>query len=137
MGDEDDEMKKFIETEMGKIKGKDLEVEKESEGSKYLSPEDAALQALPEHLKKSTFKKDQQMLSAQMLAGIPEVDLGIEVKIQNIERTERAKRDLLAKGEINTGGLAMARFVFLFWTALKLVSLYNHKIETKMSRNAN
>ena len=37
-------MKKFIETEMGKIKGKDLEVEKESEGSKYLSPEDAALQ---------------------------------------------------------------------------------------------
>ena len=42
--DEDDEMKKFIETEMGKIKGKDLEVEKESEGSKYLSPEDAALQ---------------------------------------------------------------------------------------------
>jgi len=107
--DEDDEMKKFIETEMGKIKGKDLEIEKESEGSKYLSPEDAALQALPEHLKKSTFKKDQQMLSAQMLAGIPEVDLGIEVKIQNIERTERAKRDLLAKGEINTGGLAMAR----------------------------
>merc|ERR1711928_192422 len=71
--DEDDEMKKFIESEMGKIKGKDLEVEKESEGSKYLSPEDAALQALPEHLKKSTFKKDQQMLSAQMLAGIPEV----------------------------------------------------------------
>ena len=49
--------------------------------------------------------------------------MGIEVKIQNIERTERAKRDLLAKGEINTGGLAMARFVFLFWTALKLVSL--------------
>ena len=42
--DEDDEMKKFIETEMGKIKGKDLEVDKESEGSKYLSPEDAALQ---------------------------------------------------------------------------------------------
>ena len=42
--DEDDEMKKFIETEMGKIKGKDLETEKESEGTKYLSPEDAALQ---------------------------------------------------------------------------------------------
>ena len=42
--DEDEEMKKFIETEMGKIKGKDLETEKESEGTKYLSPEDAALQ---------------------------------------------------------------------------------------------
>ena len=37
-------MKKFIETEMGKIKGKDLEAEQESEGTKYLSPEDAALQ---------------------------------------------------------------------------------------------
>ena len=83
-----------------------------------LCPFDAKdFQALPEHLKKSTFKKDQQMLSAQMLAGIPEVrpsltnvtiaqvDLGIEVKIQNIERTERAKRDLLAKGEISTGEL--------------------------------
>ena len=44
--DEDDEMKKFIETEMGKIKGKDLEAEQESEGSKYLSPEDAALQVI-------------------------------------------------------------------------------------------
>ena len=31
------------------------------------------------------------------------MDLGIEVKIQNIERTERAKRDLLKKGEITTG----------------------------------
>lgn len=100
--DEDDEMKKFIEVEMEKIKGRDVD-EEEEQGPKYLSPEDAALQALPQHLTKSTFKKDQQMLSAQMLTGIPEVDLGIEVKIQNIERTERAKRDLLKKGEITIG----------------------------------
>jgi len=100
--DEDDEMKKFIEVEMEKIKGTDVD-ENEDEGPQYLSPEDAALQALPKHLTKSTFKKDQQMLSAQMLTGIPEVDLGIEVKIQNIERTERAKRDLLRKGEISLG----------------------------------
>ena len=39
--------------------------------------------------------QDQQMISAQMLTGIPEVDLGIDVKIQNIERTERAKKKLL------------------------------------------
>ena len=32
------------------------------------------------------------MLSAQMLSGIPEVDLGIEAKIQNIERTEQVDR---------------------------------------------
>lgn len=100
--DEDDEMKKFIEVEMEKIKGTDID-EEEVEHPKYQSPEDAALQALPKHLTKSTFKKDQQMLSAQMLTGIPEVDLGIEVKIQNIERTERAKMELLKKGEITTG----------------------------------
>ena len=35
------------------------------------------------------------MISAQMLTGIPEVDLGIDVKIQNIERTEKAKKKLL------------------------------------------
>ena len=65
----------------------------------YLSPEDAALLALPEHLRRSTFKKDQQMLSAQMLSGIPEVDLGIEAKIKNIERTEQAKRRLIEEGK--------------------------------------
>lgn len=93
--DEDDEMRKFIETEMEKLKGRRDGEEEEDAGSQYLSPEDAALLSLPEHLRKSTFKKDQQMLSAQMLSGIPEVDLGIEAKIQNIERTEKAKRKLM------------------------------------------
>lgn len=35
------------------------------------------------------------MLSNQMLSGIPEVDLGIEAKIKNIEATEEAKLKLL------------------------------------------
>lgn len=35
------------------------------------------------------------MLSNQMLNGIPEVDLGIEAKIKNIEATEAAKEKLL------------------------------------------
>lgn len=39
------------------------------------------------------------MISAQMLTGIPEVDLGIDVKIQNIERTERAKKKLLEESK--------------------------------------
>lgn len=92
--DEDDEMRKYIETEMEKIKGGGEDEEKDPT-SQYMTPEDAALMALPEHLRKSTFKKDQQMLSAQMLTGIPEVDLGIEAKIKNIERTEQAKAKLL------------------------------------------
>lgn len=36
------------------------------------------------------------MLSNQMLNGIPEIDLGIESKIKNIEATEEAKQKLLA-----------------------------------------
>jgi hypothetical protein len=35
------------------------------------------------------------MLSNQMLSGIPEIDLGIEAKIKNIEATEEAKQKLL------------------------------------------
>lgn len=43
------------------------------------------------------------MLSAQMLSGIPEVDLGIESKIQNIERTEKAKRKLIEDAKMAGG----------------------------------
>ena len=35
-----------------------------------------------------------------MLTGIPEVDLGIDVKIQNIERTEKAKKKLLEESKM-------------------------------------
>jgi len=99
--DEDDEMRKYIETEMEKLKGGGQSEEEKDTTPAYLTPEDAALMALPEHLRKSTFKKDQQMLSAQMLTGIPEVDLGIEAKIKNIERTEQAKARLLRESEMN------------------------------------
>lgn len=39
--------------------------------------------------------RSEEMLSNQMLNGIPEVDLGIEAKIKNIEATEAAKEKLL------------------------------------------
>ena len=44
------------------------------------NPSDARfrLQAVPEHLRKSSNKKSEEMLSNQMLSGIPEIDLGIE-----------------------------------------------------------
>ena len=41
------------------------------------------------------FSRSEEMLSNQMLNGIPEVDLGIEAKIKNIEATEEAKERLL------------------------------------------
>lgn len=46
--------------------------------SNYCPPELAALQAVPSHLRNSTTHRSEEMLSNQMLSGIPEVDLGIE-----------------------------------------------------------
>ena len=61
--DEDEEMKKFIEAEMEKRRrknmGKDFFNSSESETTtiKYMTPEEAALAELPEHLKATTGKK--------------------------------------------------------------------------------
>lgn len=62
---------------------------------KYLSPEEMALLSLPEHLRISSSNRSEEMLSNQMLNGIPEVDLGIDAKIRNIEATEAAKEKLV------------------------------------------
>ena len=89
--DEDEEMRKVIESEMEKRRGKSVNQDEVEENS-YKSPEDKALLSLPEHLSKSTFTKNEEMLSSAMLSGIPEVDLGIEEKIRNIKATEEAKK---------------------------------------------
>lgn len=94
IGDTDEEMMKFIEEQLKKKKG--IEVDSKDEANKYLTPEEAAILALPAHLRESSTKKSEEMLSNQMLNGIPEVDLGIESKIKNIEATEEAKQKLLA-----------------------------------------
>lgn len=96
--DEDEEMMKYIEQELQKRKGLN-EANSESEAGqdpqKYLTPEEAALSALPDHLRQSSSHRSEEMLSNQMLNGIPEVDLGINAKIKNIEATEEAKQKLL------------------------------------------
>ena len=63
------------------------------------SAEEAALMSVPKYLKESmsSSKKSEDMLSNQILNGIPEVDLGIDVKIRNIEETDEAKRKLIEK----------------------------------------
>ena len=97
--DEDEEMMKYIEEQLSKRKCKTKEENEEGktqdDSAKYLSPEEAALQAVPEHLRASSTRRSEEMLSNQMLSGIPEVDLGIEAKIRNIEATEEAKLKLL------------------------------------------
>lgn len=100
--DEDEEMMKYIEEQLSKRKGKDtpdneikIDATKIAKFSKYCTPEEAALQAVPKHLRESSTQRSEEMLSNQMLSGIPEVDLGIEAKIKNIEATEEAKLRLL------------------------------------------
>uniref|UniRef100_A0A8B9ULF5 Hepatocellular carcinoma-associated antigen 59 n=2 Tax=Anas zonorhyncha TaxID=75864 RepID=A0A8B9ULF5_9AVES len=72
--DEDADMMKYIETELKKRKGI---VENEEQKVKLKNAEDS-LYELPENIRVSSAKKTEEMLSNQMLSGIPEVDLGIE-----------------------------------------------------------
>ncbi|XP_042868642.1 telomere length and silencing protein 1 homolog [Penaeus japonicus] len=92
--DEDAEMQKYIEENLAKRKGI-TSVEKQDDTPRHLTLEEAALHAVPDILRVSTTKKSEEMLSNQMLSGIPEVDLGLEAKIRNIEATEEAKQKLL------------------------------------------
>ncbi|KAG7477261.1 hypothetical protein MATL_G00092300 [Megalops atlanticus] len=91
--DEDADMMKYIETELKKKKGL---VETEEQKVKVKNAEDQ-LYELPENINVSSAKKTEEMLSNQMLSGIPEVDLGIDAKIKNIISTEEAKAKLLAE----------------------------------------
>lgn len=102
--DEDEEMMKYIELELNKRKGSKLlpgmssssqNIDIDNNPTKYLTPEEAALQSLPDHLRNSSTQRSEEMLSNQMLNGIPEIDLGIDAKIKNIEATEEAKQKLL------------------------------------------
>lgn len=91
--EEDAEMLKYVEEEVAKRKGHLQESGKDKYSSQ--NAEDS-LYALPEHLNVTTStKRSEDMLSNQMLSGIPEIDLGIEAKICNIEATEEAKQKLL------------------------------------------
>lgn len=59
------------------------------------SKEDLLYQ-VPEHINvRSKIMASEEMLSNQMLSGIPEVDLGIDAKIRNIEATEAAKQAVI------------------------------------------
>ncbi|KAA8592356.1 hypothetical protein FQN60_017811 [Etheostoma spectabile] len=89
----DRDMMKYIETELKKKKGL---VEAEEQKVKVKNAEDH-LYELPESIRVNSAKKTEEMLSNQMLSGIPEVDLGIDAKIKNIIQTEDAKARLLAE----------------------------------------
>jgi len=98
--DEEEEMNKFIETELLKRRG----IELISDGRQLASTklEDIVdpkhLYSLPgKYRVTSKIHREDGLLSAQMLNGIPEFDLGINSKLKNIERTETAKRLMVNK----------------------------------------
>ncbi|ESN92068.1 hypothetical protein HELRODRAFT_186177 [Helobdella robusta] len=95
--DEDAMMLNYVEEQMAKYNGaKEEEDEKKEESHNQSLSEDILFQ-LPESIKfhPSSKKKTEESISNQMLSGIPEVDLGIGVKIKNIEETEAAKQRLM------------------------------------------
>lgn len=104
--DEDADMMKYIEEELAKRRGQQTDVEQTTSAGEGGLDEKDVLFHVPEHLRKSSSKKSEEMLSNQMLSGIPEVDLGIDERIRNIEATEEAKlkliRDRLARKERET-----------------------------------
>lgn len=113
--DEDAEMQKFIEEQLrmkkeserlktdedGVLLANNVTAETSSVSNpasnaiKYRRPEDALFD-LPKYLIESNSKmRSEESLSEQMLSGIPEVDLGVDERIRNIEETEKAKQALI------------------------------------------
>ncbi|KAI9287341.1 hepatocellular carcinoma-associated antigen 59-domain-containing protein [Umbelopsis sp. AD052] len=97
--DVDKHMMAYIEEEMKKRRGEGDVVDqtsseaKESRGYHDIYDE---LYKIPDHLRvdKKPVVEGNVQLSTQMLTAIPEVDLGMDVRLQNIAATEHAKRAL-------------------------------------------
>ena len=96
--DEDAEMSRFIEQELAKRKGQLTEQESGTKAdSAGRSLEETVFSVLPllQSGAAAPSAKSEEMLSNQMLSGIPEVDLGVDERIRNVEATEEAKLQLL------------------------------------------
>ncbi|CAG8458395.1 11378_t:CDS:2 [Acaulospora colombiana] len=97
--DVDKHMMAYIEEEMRKRRGQPANSKNDvddAEPAGPSDPQDELFQA-PEHLRieSKPISEGNVQLSTTMLTAIPEVDLGIDVRLKNIEETEKAKRKLL------------------------------------------
>lgn len=95
--DEDAEMGRFIEEELAKRKGLQTFHETNKQEVTGQSLEETVFSVLPllQATASTASGKSEEMLSNQMLSGIPEVDLGVEERIRNVEATEEAKMKML------------------------------------------
>ncbi|KAK4048068.1 hypothetical protein OIO90_005969 [Microbotryomycetes sp. JL221] len=92
--DVDKHMMAYIESELKKRKGtQDFDTELEM---RRLDPRDELFQVAEKYRveKQEPADEGSVTLSAAMLTAIPEIDLGIDRKLKNIEETEKAKRKL-------------------------------------------
>ncbi|GAA5873526.1 hypothetical protein JCM3774_000040 [Rhodotorula dairenensis] len=103
--DVDKHMLAYIEAELAKKRGPGDEASGDASTSKPFDPRDELYKVAEkykfadiEEAEKGKKERDEEegnvTLSASMLMGIPEVDLGIDTKLKNIEATEKAKRSL-------------------------------------------
>ncbi|GAA6063792.1 hypothetical protein JCM10212_001362 [Sporobolomyces blumeae] len=103
--DVDKHMMAYIEAELAKKRGGAEASSSESNPNKPYDPRDELYKVAEKYKfadvaekEKNKQEKDEEegnvTLSTSMLMGIPEVDLGIDIKLKNIEATEKAKRTL-------------------------------------------
>ncbi|KAI8389429.1 hepatocellular carcinoma-associated antigen 59-domain-containing protein, partial [Blakeslea trispora] len=89
----------YIEEQMKKRRGGQdpREEEEEDPTDRGLVDIYEELYQIPDRLKadKKAESEGNVQVSTQMLTAIPEVDLGIDTRLKNIEETERAKRKLI------------------------------------------
>ncbi|UJR23151.1 hypothetical protein I4U23_026170 [Adineta vaga] len=103
--DEDTEMQRYIEEQLVKRQHKSSDPSStfNSAANNELTavfatlkkPEDTLFHVSKHLITDHSTQASEEMLSEQMLSGIPEVDIGVEEKIRNIEETDKAKRKLI------------------------------------------
>ncbi|XP_058754115.1 protein COP1 SUPPRESSOR 2-like [Vicia villosa] len=91
--DEDPNMVKYIEQELAKKRGRNIDEEDQVENE--LKRAEDELYTIPDHLKVK--KRNSEESSTQWTTGIAEIQLPIEYKLKNIEETEAAKKLLQEK----------------------------------------
>ncbi|KAJ1994864.1 hypothetical protein H4R33_000098 [Dimargaris cristalligena] len=109
--DVDKHMMSYIESQLKKINGEGEEPETGADSSSLKSSDPQAdLYQIPNHLKVESkpIQEGSALISSALLSAVPEVDLGVDSKLQNIEATERAKRDV-NEGKINVMGQEYSR----------------------------
>ncbi|CAD6190842.1 unnamed protein product [Caenorhabditis auriculariae] len=107
--DEHEELRKYIDEGMKQVRGDGkAPTTSKSVALSSLTPEEREsemLRHVASKLKNHRSEASTELLSEHMLAGIPEVDLGISARITNILETEKKKKFLMEKAIAVAAGL--------------------------------